>query len=136
MSYNLEFTITGPLTVEEASVGRKVLSGTIVRLDSVTSNSREYQWDEAPTIAERLIGLPVHFGMKIVMDETGLKRRHRKDPDDTIGKIIKTWIDDKIKAIKGLVEIWNTEKNPTIVDEVKSGWGFSISGMTLANYVM
>lgn len=125
------FMVTGPFEVEEVvGTSRKILKGLFLKLDSATGNGRTYQVAEAEQICSSLLGMPVFYGAKIGFDPTLLKIgwKHLKRPLDQIGRVIRAVHDKVAKVIRGAIEIYNTETNPSIVQEVGPGWGFSIGG--------
>lgn len=109
-----------PIEVMEKKGGKAYLKGTFIRLDIPTTNGRIYRFEEGQQIAREALGKPVYVFSNI----TG----HIKNKSHEIGKIIKAWLDKPSKSIKGIVEVWNTHKFPSIVEEVRTRWGFSIGG--------
>lgn len=130
--FKYRFMVTTPLEVEETLGGgiKKKLKGVFLRLGTPTGNGREYQTDEGSEIAGKLIGMPVFYGAKIGFDPTLLKMgwKHLKDTSDKIGRVVQAAYNKTRKVIEGIIEIWNTEKNPTIAEEAGPGWGLSIGG--------
>ena len=122
LDYNLEFVVTGPLEIEETFQSRALLSGIFLKLDSATKNGNEYQVEEGQQIANGLVGMPVYFGAD------PFTNKHIKNPENQVGRVIKTLFDKAAKIIKGTIEIFNTKTFPDIVQRVKNGWGFSIGG--------
>lgn len=129
--WNIEFTVTGPLDIEESLVDRAVLNGVFLKLDSVSKNGNEYQVEEGEQIASWLQGMPVFYGTTAVFNpETGMLElnRHAKGVPFTVGRVIKTIFDKMNKIVKGSIEVWNTKDFPDLVSRIKKGWGFSIGG--------
>uniref|UniRef100_A0A6M3XM13 Uncharacterized protein n=1 Tax=viral metagenome TaxID=1070528 RepID=A0A6M3XM13_9ZZZZ len=118
----IEVILTGSFEVEESTVDKAILSGNLLKLDSVTGNGRRYRFEEGEQIAKDITGQSLFFG---VDPKTN---KHLRGKKYQVGKVLKAWVDKAKKIIKGLVEIWNTKTYPKIVEEVKSGWGFSIGG--------
>jgi len=109
------------IDVMETEGGRAYLTGTLIRLDVPTGNNRVYRFEEGEKIAAEAVGKPVQIG-GVSMGE------HFADTKYKIGRILKAWVDGARKVIRGVVEIWNTDKLPNIVSEVKRNWGLSIGG--------
>lgn len=118
-SFTYNFTITGPLYVEETFTDRVRLSGDFIKLDVPTNNGRIYLSEEAEQIAGSLNGAPVYF------DVTEKGKHDRRNP---VGRVVATIIDRTQNVIKGIIEVWNTSKFPKLIEEVAKGWGFSIGG--------
>lgn len=125
------FIVVTPLSVEETHSDRVMLSGVFLRLDSATANGREYISTEGKTIAESLVGMPVYYGAKFVVDPQSLKAgwKHIKEQSAHVGRVIKAVYDNAKKVIKGVIEVWNNEKFPSLVSKIKKGFGFSIGGI-------
>lgn len=122
MEYDIIFTVTGPLEVEETFSNRAILSGTFLKLEKVTKNKREYRFEEGAEIAKALEGMPVYFGVDPITN------KHLKGALHKVGKVIRSIFDKAKKTIRGWVEVWNTEQYPDVANRVSKGWGYSIGG--------
>lgn len=117
----INITITGPFDVVETKEGKTFLTGTFLKLDSVTGNGRVYRFEEGKRIAGDIIGNPVYHGI----DEVN---KHLRGKLYEVGKVVKAWVVKAKKIIRGVIEVWNTKTYPNITETVKKNWGFSVGG--------
>ena len=120
---NYEFVITTPIKVcESLGVNKMRLAGTFIKLNFPTKNGRIYQVQESEKIASDLVGKAVYYGV----DEKGI---HINKDENLIGKVVNTFVDKVKNVIGGVVEVWNTDQFPYLLNIVRKGWGFSIGGI-------
>jgi len=121
LSEIIEVNYRSPIEVIETRGNSALISANLIRLDVPTGNGRIYRFVEAERIAKEAVGKPV----RLFATWLG-KHIHKKSHE--VGRILKTWIDQTRRSIRGIVEIKNTKHFPHIVQEVKKNWGVSVGG--------
>ncbi len=124
IAQQVDIKFTSPIEVAETVEGIKNLTGTLLRLDVPTGNGRMYSFEEADKIANEAVGVPLYYGIKII----DKKLYHDVSPTTKVGEVIKAWVDRASKSIKGVIKLMKSESFPTLVEEVKQGWGLSVAG--------
>ena len=127
----IEFTFTSPLVIEESDKDFKTIQLTLVS-EGISKHGIQYTLDNMQIIAETAINKPIFYGTDIfgkhdappikIRDETSGENYSGEPP---IGKIVKAWVDKKLRKVKAIAHIWGSIK-----DSVKAGWGVSIRGIT------
>jgi hypothetical protein len=131
MQFPFNFLTPVEVTVEETVAGVAMITGTLL-VEGLSRNKNLYTIQEMAKIAKSAEGVPIYTGTMTKKDpNTGLmtKNMHANVTRNKIGKIVKTVFDKVKRKIKFWAEIVNTAKFPTLIQEVKKGWGVSIGGM-------
>ena len=127
----IEFTFTSPLVIEESTKDFKTVELTLVS-EGISKHGIQYTLDNMEIIAETAINKPIFYGTDIfgkhdapplkIANETSGENYSGEPP---IGKIVKAWVDKKLRKVKAIAHIWGQVK-----DLVTEGWGISIRGIT------
>jgi len=128
--FKYNFVITSPIEIEETFGDRVIISGVVLKLNSVTGNGREYLVEEGEQIARSLQGMPIYYGAKKVIEPASSRvgYKHQKGEPYHVGRVFKTVFDRAKKVIRAWAEVWNTKRFPDLISRIKRGWGFSIGG--------
>jgi hypothetical protein len=119
------------IVVEETNTEKATIKGVLLR-EGMSSNGNLYTIEEMESIAKQAENIPMYLGARPKYDPNlGIVKQnaHANDDDNKIGKIINAVFSAKERLIRFVAEIYNTVKFPTLVEEVKSGWGVSIGGI-------
>jgi hypothetical protein len=138
MVFDWQFISPTQIDVEESSLGVAIISGTLLA-EGISKNGNLYTLDEMENIARSAEGVPIYVGITTKIDpNTGLltKNMHQNSDEHRVGKILQTIFDKVARKIKFIAELVNTALHPTIVEEVKKGWGISIGGKGNASYIL
>jgi len=138
-SMMMEFEYLSPfaIDIEESSLGVAIINGTLLA-EGVSRNGNLYTLDEMDNIAKSAEGAPIYCGtMRKFNEFRGVFNRnaHANVEPNRVGRIIKTWVDTVARKIRFLAEIVNTDNFPHLIEEVKTGWGVSIGGKGLAQWI-
>lgn len=131
MCFPFNFLTPVEVTVEETLAGVAMITGTLL-VEGLTRNKHLYTIQEMVKIAKSAEGVPIFAGIMTKIDpNTGLraKNMHANVKPNKVGKIIKTVFNKAKRKIKFWAEVVNTKKFPTLIQEIKTGWGISIGGM-------
>src|SRR3989304_5994106 len=126
------FNAPAEFEVEETAQGVAIIKGVLLR-EGVSTNGNLYTIDEMEKIAEQAEGMPIFFGVKEkVLNGIMRKNAHANDEPNQVGRIISAFFDKVKRVIRYVAEIVNTKLHPTMIEEVKAGWGVSIGGVATA----
>ena len=115
---SIEFTFTGPITVEESVAdGTLLIEGTIVK-EGTSKNHYNYTIQSLKELADTAKGMPVYFGVT--------KRGKHQYKHEPVGEIVKAIFDKAKRLVRATIKLWNTKIFPKITESVKKGWGFSV----------
>lgn len=136
-NFHTPLSIEKVVILEESAGDVAIISGTLLA-EGLSRNKNYYEIPEMKKIAESAIGVPIYFGTMTKTDpNTGLlvKNAHANIVENQVGEIIRT------KLVKKLIKFWakvaNTPKFPTVIQEIKKGWGISIGGVAYgAKWIM
>lgn len=133
MILGLPFEYISPvaLDVEETVQGVAIVKGTLLA-EGKSKNGNLYTVEEMAKIAPQAEGKPIYVGTMLKCDPITRicsKNAHANIPENYVGKIIKAVFEPAKRIIKFWAQIMNTEKYPTLIEEVKKGWGISIGGV-------
>lgn len=139
LAFKFEYQTPTEITIEESASGSAIIEGVLLS-EGVSRNGNMYTLPEMENIARQSEGIPIYYGVRTgINPKTGLicKTLHDNREEQKIGKIIKTRLDKNLKKIFFVAEVFNTDKHPNIINQIKSGWGVSIGGfVTKADYVI
>lgn len=126
------------LDVEETEQGVAIIRGTLLS-EGVTGNGHLYTLDEMENIAKNAEGVDIYYGTMMKFDESiGMfkKNAHADESDNKVGKIMKTLFDRVGRKISFIAQIMNTDNFPDLINKVKKGWGISIGGKGIGEYLI
>lgn len=139
MVFPFNFISPVNIEIEEVSQGVALIKG-ILLVEGISRNKNLYTIEEMESIAERTIGVPIHFGVTTKINpNTGLltKNLHDDSNESQVGKILQTFLDKINRKITFIGEVVNTEQFPDLISKIRKGWGISVGGfVTKANYVV